>query len=297
MVSQPAHLKREHSALVVEQGASRGRVPFEDIATLVLNHRDISLTHAVLSACAEHGVALYCCGDNHQPNGVLLAYQQHSRATGRLRQQLALDKPTTKQAWSRIIQAKIDNQAACLAHLRLDGAERLSAMARQIRSGDPDNLEAQASALYFVRLLGPDFTRAQDRWANAALNYGYAVLRGACARAVVSHGLNPSLGLFHHSEQNAFNLADDLLEPFRPLVDLHVASHPAADPLAPLSPADKVALVSLLNTDLRMPRGRMSALSAIDQAAASLWRVYGGAGAPTLELPELDGLHPHQPHD
>ncbi len=293
VINRPARLRREHFALVVEQDES-ARVPFEDIAVIVLNHRQITLTHPVLSACADYGIGLYSTGDNHQPNGVFLPFLQHSRATRMQRLQLNLDRPNTKRAWARIVQAKIGNQARCMELLNAPGADRLHSYARRVRSGDSDNLEALASAYYFPQIFGRNFHRSQDCWVNAALDYGYAVLRGACARALVAHGLLPSLGLFHRSEQNAFNLADDLIEPYRPLVDLHVAQLPPRPDNPPLQPADKSALVGLLNVDVGMPRGKMSVLASIEQAAESLVRLYDGGSDQALELPTLVGLRQHQ---
>lgn len=292
VINRPARLKREHFALVVEQEQS-ARVPFEDIAVIVLNHREITLTHPVLSACADYGIGLYSTGDNHQPNGVFVPFLQHSRATRMQRLQLSLDKPTTKRAWARIVQTKIQNQARCMELLGTTGADRLASYARRVRSGDGGNLEAQASAYYFPQVFGRSFHRSQSVWVNAALDYGYAVLRGACARALVQHGMLPSIGLFHSSEQNAFNLADDLIEAYRPVVDLHVAQQPPTTPEAELQSADKIALVGLLNVDVDMPRGKMSVLASIEQAAESLARLYDGGSEQVLELPGLIGLRQH----
>ena len=289
VINQPARLKREHFALLVEQEQA-ARVPFEDIAVIVLNHREITLTHPVLSACAEYGIST---GDNHQPNGVFLPFLQHSRATRMQRLQLSIDKPTAKRAWAIIVQSKIDNQARCMQLLAVSGADRLASYARRVRSGDTGNMEAQASAYYFPQLFGRSFHRSQEGWVNAALDYGYAVMRGACARALVAHGLLPSVGLFHSSEQNAFNLADDLIEPYRAIVDLHVAQNCPAETDGDLGPTDKVALVGLLNVDVAMPRGRMSVLSSIEQAAESLARLLDGGGEQALELPSLVGLDQH----
>lgn len=291
VINRPARLRREHFSLVVEQEQA-ARVPFEDIAVIVLNHREITLTHPVLSACGEYGIGLYATGHNHQPSGVFLPFQQHSRATRMLRLQLALDKPTTKRAWASVVQAKIRNQAACLRGFDGAATTRLDSLARRVRSGDVDNLEGQASAHYFPSLFGPGFVRSGSGWTNAALDYGYAVMRGACARALVAHGLLPSLGLFHSSEQNAFNLADDLIEPFRPLVDLHVATHRKPPEDSELSPSDKAALVNLLHMDVLMPRGTMSVLAAVEQAAESIARLY--EEGTELELPELRGLQEHR---
>ncbi len=322
VINQPAKLKREHFALVIEQESS-ARVPFEDIAVIVLHHREITITHPVLSACAEYGIGLFSTGDNHQPNGIFLPYLAHSRATRMMRLQLAIDRPLAKRTWAEIVRAKISNQARCLkfthALTQLARVEDLESLARRIRSGDPDNLEAQASAIYFRALFGANFDRAQGVWTNAALDYGYSIFRGAIARGLVAHGFMPSIGLFHRNEQNSFNLADDVIEPFRPIVDLHVAKMRPADDSIPLAPAHKADLIALLNIDVRMPRGVMAALSAIEHSIESLARVYEPAHAPerahaparrasavgkriadeevlapALEWPELIGLTAHR---
>lgn len=294
VISQPAKLKREHFSLVIEQQQS-ARVPFEDIAVIVLNNREITLTHPVLSACAEYGIGLYSTGDNHQPNGILLPFLSHSRATRMMRLQLSLDKPQSKRAWAEVVKVKITNQAKCLQLAKVGNIERLESYASRVRSGDTENMEAQASSYYFPQLFGKGFHRAKDCWVNAALDYGYAIIRGAIARALVAHGFQPNIGLFHRSEQNAFNLADDVIEPYRALVDLHVFQNlnPHAPIEAELSPKDKAALVALLNVDMKMPRGNMSVLSSIEQAVESLVRLYEGANESVLELPSLTGLSQH----
>ena len=291
MISRPAKLRREHFSLAIEQEQT-AFVPFEDIAVIVLNHREINLTHPVLSACAEYGIGLYSTGDNHQPSGIFLPFLAHSRTTRMMRRQLDVARPLAKQAWANIVRRKIENQAACLQFSKRKGVDRMESYARRVRSGDAENLEGQAAAHYFVQLFGQGFHRAEERWANAALDYGYAVLRGAIARGLVAHGLRPTVGLFHDSEQNAFNLADDLIEPFRPLVDLHVFRHPAMVE-GDLSPTDKAELVALLNVDVGMPQGRMSVLSAIEYAVESLARLFEEDES-TLELPVLIGLEPHR---
>lgn len=293
VINQPAKLKREHFSLVVEQEQS-ARVPFEDIAVIVLNNPEITLTHPVLSACADYGIGLFATGQNHQPSGVFLPFLSHTRATRMLRLQLDIDKPTAKRAWARIVQTKIWNQAECMKLLGAGDHERLESYARRVRSGDSGRMEAQASAYYFPQIFGRSFHRSQEGWTNAALDYGYAIMRGACARALVAHGLLPTLGLFHSSEQNAFNLADDLIEPYRSVVDLHVATNRRTQEEAQLSPPDKAALIGLLNVDILMPRGMMTVLASIEQAAEALVRVYDGGSEEVLELPRLAGLGQHR---
>ncbi|MFN7085377.1 MAG: type II CRISPR-associated endonuclease Cas1 [Burkholderiales bacterium] len=292
VISRPARLKREHYSLAIEQEQT-AFVPFEDIAVIVLNHREITLTHPVLSACGEYGISLFATGDTHHPSGVFLPFLPHSRATRWLRLQLDLPRPVAKQTWASIVRKKIINQAVCLQLLGIDDADRLAAYARRVRSGDSGNIESQAAAFYFAKLFGKDFQRGQERWINAALDYGYTVLRGTIARGLVAHGLLPSIGLFHASEQNAFNLADDLIEPFRPLVDLYVAKRRCPDD-AELQPSDKAELIALLNVDMGMSGGIMSALSAIEHAVESLARTYESGEESILDLPTLTGLHEHQ---
>ena len=291
MISRPAKLRREHFSLAIEQEKT-AYVPFEDIAIIVLNHREIQLTHPVLSACADYGIGLYATGDNHQPNGVFLPFLAHSRTTRLMRRQMDIPRPLAKQGWANIVRRKIENQTAVLRFCAKNGVDRMDSYSRRVRSGDQENLEGQAAAFYFTQLFGQGFYRAEERWANAALDYGYAVLRGAIARGLVAHGMHPPIGLFHASEQNAFNLADDLIEPFRPLVDLHVAKHPAMTE-GDLSSQDKAALVALLNVDVGMPQGKMSALSAIEYAVESLARLFE-QGDSELELPTLIGLQAHR---
>lgn len=295
IVSRPAKLRREHFSLVIDQEQS-ARVPFEDIAVIVLDHREITLTHPVLAACGEYGIGLYSTGPNHHPNGVFTAFLGHTRATRMLRLQLAVDKPRTKRAWAAVVRAKIANQAACLRLAGHSETEWLDSLTRRVKSGDAGRLEGQAAAHYFPRLFGRAFDRNQESWTNAALDYGYAILRGAIARCLVAHGLLPSIGIFHASEQNAFNLADDLIEPFRPLVDLFVAMRiqRGAPTSEELLHADKAGLVSLLNVDVRTADGEMSTLSAIEYCVESFQRLLEAErGQEHLLLPSLVGLRQH----
>lgn len=292
MISRPAKLRREHYSLAIEQEQT-AFVPFEDIAVIMLNHREISLTHPVLSACGEYGISLFATGDTHHPSGVFLPFLSHSRATRWLRFQLDMPRPLAKQTWAAIVRKKVANQAACLKLAGIEGADRLADYVHRVRSGDSTRIEGQAAAFYFTQLFGKEFHRGQERWLNSALDYGYAVLRGTIARGLVAHGLLPSLGLFHASEQNAFNLADDLIEPFRPLVDLHVAKQRGHDK-AELLPSDKAELIALLNVDMGMPSGATAALNAIELAVESLARIYESGAEGVLELPTLIGLREHQ---
>lgn len=293
IVSKPAKLSLHNRQLRLEQeGGLEVEVPLEDISVVVLETPQAIITTALLAALAEHAVGVLTCDASHHPNGVLLPYLPHSRQTRVLLRQIALTEPQKKRAWQRIVAQKLTNQAQILAENRVDGAQLLRRLAGKVRSGDPDNLEGQGARCYFAGLFGQNFTRAGENWINNAMNYGYAIARAALARSLASHGLLPSLGLFHRSEQNAFNLADDLIEPFRPLVDLHARNNvPAVE--GDLSPTDKAALVALLNVDVAMPQGKMSVLSAIEYAVESLVRLFETDDS-ALELPVLIGLQPHR---
>ena len=276
VIGNPARLKLKHRGLLVEQDNGSVTVPLEDIAALVIDHPQVTLTAQLLSACAGHQIAVITVDSSHTPNGVLLSHLPHSRALKVMRAQLALGLPARKRLWQGIIQRKILNQAELLArHGHTDACARLHAMALEVRSGDPDNIEAQAAQVYFRMLFGTAFHREQSRFYNAALNYGYSILRSALARSLVSYGFLPAFGLHHHNEQNAFNLADDLIEPYRPVVDAQVLAHHPSEPERDLETTDKSRLVGLLHLDA--PRldetgqaGYSALLALIDTTVVSL---------------------------
>jgi len=285
VISNPAKLSRSNFCLQIEQEESV-QIPFEDIATIVLNHRAISLTHPVLSACAEFGIGLFSTGDNYQPNGVFMPFLPHSRALKVIRKQLSIDRPTSKRLWTYIVRAKILNQAESLDLSGSLGGEYLRAIAQKVRSGDPDNMEGLASAFYFRNLFAKNFTRSTDTRINSALNYGYAILRGAIARILVSHGFLPAFGIHHHSEQNAFNLADDIIEPFRPLVDLFVRLNFKEENRA-LDAKDKASLVELLHFDMAFDDGASTVLVCIERCVCSLMRVLEESNFELILIPRL----------
>ena len=275
VIANPAALSVSHLALQVLQDGQQARIPLEDIAVLVIDNPQVSLNAAVLAACAERNIAVITVGSTHLPNGVLLSYVPHSRALKVMEAQLSLSQPNRKRLWQRIVQHKINNQACVLEVAKQPAdATHLRALARQVKSGDPENIEAQAAQYYFRHLFTGAFTRAQGRFYNAALNYGYAVVRSALARSLVAYGFLPAFGLFHHNEQNAFNLADDLFEAFRPLVDCHVICEYPEEPDRELLPSDKGKLVRVLHKDVQMSShsasdGRCATLAAIDNTISS----------------------------
>lgn len=223
-IANPAQLSVSRKQLVIRQQQEIS-VPMEDISSLMLESQAVTISSAALQKLADHGVTVYVCDEKHMPAALLLPINRHCRQLKVLKSQIEMGKPAQKRLWQAVVYAKISNQARCLSFLGKAADKQLIDLAQSVRSGDPDNCEATAAALYFPALFGQGFTRGRDCLINAALNYGYAVLRGAVARNLSIHGLEPCLGICHHSELNQFNLADDLMEPFRPLVDLFVASN------------------------------------------------------------------------
>lgn len=244
-VANPARLSVQREQLVIEQ-AEKFSIPLEDISSLLIESRQVVLTAHALSALAEHGVTVFLCDDKHLPNCQILPINQYCRQRKLLVAQCEMGKPLKKQLWQRIVSQKIRNQAQCLRLSGKDGAEDLQKLAERVLSDDSDNREAVAAAFYFPRLFGEDFSRGSDDPRNAALNYGYAILRGGIARNLVIHGLEPCIGIHHRSELNNFNLADDLIEPFRPVVDLYVAQN-FSDEDVVLTTAQKAELFNLTN--------------------------------------------------
>jgi CRISPR-associated protein Cas1 len=223
MIQNPAKLSLRKTQLNVSNDEGDFTLPLEDVTALVLESPQVTLTSSLLAACQENGVAVVTCDETHMPNGVLLPFHPHSRQSRVAQVQMSWSESLRKRLWQRIIQSKITNQADCLDQcVGATESIRLRALIGRVGSGDPDNIEAQAAREYWPRLFGKDFRRGEGGTINAALNYGYAVLRAFVARSQVSYGLLPAFGLHHSNELNAFNLTDDVMEVFRPFVDLQV---------------------------------------------------------------------------
>jgi CRISPR-associated protein Cas1 len=223
---RPACLSVRNSLLVVRFGEEQPvTVPLDDLAVVITSHPEISYTHAVLSGLARAGAAFIACDEKHLPAAMLLPLVTHSLQTERFAKQARIGLPTRKRLWQRIVQEKLLAQARFLQE-RACSDSGLAMMAARVRSGDPQNLEAQAARIYWRALFGDIHFRRDPQSGeslNPCLNYGYAILRAVVARAACAAGLHPSLGIHHHNRYNAFCLADDLMEPFRPVVDRAVA--------------------------------------------------------------------------
>ena len=279
------HLSRDRGFLKVEDnGLTIGRVPLDQIAAIIVHAHGITWSNSLLVELAERGAPVVFCAANHQPRALLLPLEGHHTQAARMRAQWTAPEPLRKQAWKRVVIAKIKMQAAALAAIGQPPAPLLH-IARNVQSGDSTNAEAQAARLYWPLLLGPDFRRDPDRPdVNGLLNYGYTVLRAATARAIVAAGLHPTIGIFHSNRSNAFALADDLMEPFRPLVDL-TARAILTQNGPEVTSAAKLALARLIALDLPLT-GETSPVSvALCRLATSLAQSFESRTL-SLALPE-----------
>lgn len=281
-------LSVSHKQLVIERPEHKtATLPIEDIGVLVVDDRRASYTQSVFVELLAAGATVMVTGPDHLPAGMMLPLDAHHVQTERHRAQADAAEPTKKQIWRALISAKLTQQGAVLEHF-IGEPFGLQEMAGRVRSGDPDNLEAQGAQRYWPALFGKDFRR--DRSAegvNAALNYGYAVVRAAAARAVVAAGLLPSLGVFHKNRSNPFCLADDLLEPYRPFVDWRVKLLTVENPDPPSleDRATRTALLSLFNETILVGSRKSPLLLALQTSAASLCRALTG-GDRKLVLPQ-----------
>lgn len=255
----------------------------EDIGVLVLQNPAISLSSSLLNALLECGAVVVICNDKHLPSGLLLPTITHTELVPRLMAQLDSGQPARKQAWKAIIRAKI------LAQRNAVGSPAniaLNRLAESVRSGDPDNYEAQAARIYWPAMF-PDRYAANDKrdpesesLFNAALNYGYAIIRAAVARALVSAGLHPALGVFHHRRGNPFCLADDAMEPLRPLVDRTVkrlledgSIRQQPESMSALQPEHRRQLLEVLNTSVNFAATNGPLMAVLPRYINSFYRL------------------------
>ena len=279
------HLSKDRGFLVVSgDGAEQGRVALDDLAAVIANAHGLTYSNNLVTALAERRIPLVLCGPHHRPTAFLWPADGHHNQAGRMAAQAGATRPLKKRLWQEIVRAKIEQQAATLDAVGA-ASGGFSLLARKVRSGDPDNVEAQAARRYWPLLFGPDFRRdTAGSGLNALLNYGYAILRAGAARAVMAAGLHPSLGIAHSNPSNAFCLVDDLMEPFRPVVDLLVHDLWASGEIE-VTPDTKVALAKVLTLDMLASQGASPVALCLERLAFSLAQCFVGE-ATKLELPK-----------
>lgn len=286
--STPVQLSLKNCQLVIAWKDSPGKEvtrPVEDIGCIVLENQMTSITLPLLNELVKNNVAVILCDARLMPSAMLQPLEANATQAESMKAQLAVSEPIKKQAWRQLVEAKIRNQAALLDKHGKEGAA-LRPFFQNVKSGDTDNREGLAAKCYWPRLLGDGFKREREGIPpNALLNYGYSILRAAVARALLGSGLLPGLGIFHKSRYNAFPLADDVMEPFRPCVDdivfrLHTEGRTA------LTKEVKADLLRVLTCDVKMGKVRRPLQIALSMTTASLVRYYSGE-IKKLTLPEL----------
>lgn len=256
-------------------------IPIEDIGIVVLDHRQITITQAVIAALLDNNAAFITCDEKRMPTGMLLPLQGHTVYNERFRNQLDASQPLKKQLWQQTIKSKIDNQAAVLHRNNPDiPVSNMKAWANDVRSGDPDNFEARAAVYYWKNIFkdNPNFIRAQDgETPNNLINYGYAILRAVVARALVMSGLLPLSGIHHHNRYNPYCLADDIMEPYRPFVDQVVIDTMKKMTIPEELTTDiKRELLSIPVVDVWINGKRSPLMLAVAQTTASLAKCFNG---------------------
>lgn len=292
--SNPAYLSLRNAQLIIKipeiekvdslsedfKKAAEVTRPIEDIGVVVLDHKQITITQGALEALLESNCAVITCDSQHLPVGLFLPLVGNTTQNERFRDQLNASIPLRKQLWQQTIQCKIKNQATVLKEFSSVEIRCMEVWANDVRSGDPDNLEARAAVYYWKNLFShiPDFVRAREGVApNNLLNYGYAILRAVVARSLVSSGLLPTLGIHHHNRYNAYCLADDIMEPYRPYVDrlvYEITDHYGNE--NELSKDIKAELLSIPTLDVVINGKRSPLMVAVSQTTSSLYKCFSG---------------------
>jgi CRISPR-associated protein Cas1 len=262
-------------------------LPIEDLGVVVLEHPHITLSASLLEELMNAQVAVITCNSKYMPSGLFLPLEGNSTQTERMRTQLEASVPLKKQLWQQTIKAKIENQARVLEKLGTP-SERLKNLQQKVLSGDSGNLEAQAASHYWGQIYGNNFVRSRDpETPNAQLNYGYAILRSVVARALTASGMFPSIGIHHKNKYNAFCLADDIMEPYRPYVDWTVLHLPGIhETTEGLTKEQKVELLKLPQLDVQIGELQRPLFHAVSLTTASLYKCFDGS-ARKISYPEL----------
>lgn len=287
----PAYLKTNNNQLVIEMQDSgeTKSAPIEDIGLLILDHRQITITQALMSKLLAYNTAVITCDDTHHPTGMLFNLDGHTLQSQKFQAQVEASAPLKKQLWQQTVIAKIINQAVLLQQERAEYKVLLT-YAKEVKSADSENHEAKAAAYYWKRVF-PDFLEfRRERYGappNNLLNYGYAILRALVARGLTASGLLPTLGIHHRNQYNAYCLADDIMEPYRPFVDKVVCHIIRGNgKFLEMTPTMKKALLGIPATDVLIDGQKSPLMNAVQRTTASLAKCYEGRARKIL-YPEL----------
>ena len=275
----PTRLSIQQQQLLIKTDEKEVRVAIEDIGVIVIDHYQVSVTHAVLHKLLDNNAAVITCNDKHHPAGLLLNLDGHTQQSEKFKAQIEASEPLKKQLWQQTIKAKINNQSAVLSTWEIDNSY-LKRYAQLVLSGDTSNQEAQAARYYWKMLFNeedPFFVRERfGEYPNNFLNYGYAILRATVARGLVSSGLLPTLGIHHRNKYNAYCLADDIMEPYRPYVDHLVKVIMLETSEQELTTDIKRRLLNIPNIDLKIDGKDSPLMVGLQRTTASLAKCFEG---------------------
>ena len=290
----PAYLSLKNSQLVIRlpeveknktlpesfKAEAVKTIPIEDVGVMVLDNRQITLTHGLMEKLLENNCALITCNSKHMPYGLMLPLVGNTTQTERYRHQIEASLPLKKQLWQQTVMAKISNQAHLLSSSTGVVVKNMRKWQNDVKSGDPDNYEARAAVYYWANLFPQveGFVREREGMLpNSLLNYGYAVLRAVVARSLVASGLLPSLGIHHRNKYNAYCLADDIMEPYRPFVDkLVIEIMNSSSDISRITKEHKSSLLSIPVLDVIINNRRSPLMIAVQQTTASLAQCFMG---------------------
>jgi CRISPR-associated protein Cas1 len=267
-------------------------IPLEDINCIVIENLHSVLSTFCFNKFSEYNIAVFFCNQKHIPSSVVLPLAAHYKHFSMLKQQINISKPLQKSLWQQIIKQKILNQALCLSRCGIK-SDYLLNIEKCVLSGDSSNAEAAAASFYFRKLYGLEFKRRSGGYLNSALNYGYAIIRGLISRSIIAHGFEPSIGLFHKSELNSFNLSDDFIEPFRPFVDYYVTAKLNIINQDEFGPSDKRTIFNMLSYCIQTDDTDNTIANAVDMLVCSFARTLDRQSK-NLILPQLTDLRQYE---
>ena len=292
VITKPSKISIENDQLkYAPKDAEVIKVPIDDISVIILEVHQVTITSALMSRLTESNIVLFTCDKTHSPNGVFIPFHQHSRYAQVAHKQIAWTEPFKKRLWQQIVSSKVLNQSQTLAYMGKDKVTQLQNYAKNVKSGDSTMVESSSARVYFIALFGKFNRRDESDWRNSALNYGYALIRGAISRSLAAHGFLPAFGLFHHSTLNAFNLSDDIIEPYRAFVDVVVSEHYETFielPDTRFLPEHKVELYQLFTMKVMIDDTSTTLLNSIEVCVTSLMSVTLEKDVTLLKLPYLD---------
>ena len=292
VITKPSKISIENDQLkYAPKDGETIKVPIDDISVIILEVHQVTITSALMSRLTESNIVLFTCDKTHTPNGVFIPFHQHSRYTQVAHKQIAWTEPFKKRVWQKIVSQKVWNQSKTLAYMGKEKVQQLEAYSKNVKSADSTQVECSAARVYFIALFGKFNRRDESDWRNSALNYGYALVRGAISRSLAAHGFLPAFGLFHHSTLNAFNLSDDIIEPYRAFVDVVVSEHYENFielPDTRFLPEHKVELYQLFTMKVVIDDVSTTLLNSIEVCVTSLMNATLEKDVGLLKLPYLD---------